>query len=216
MDDLRVTFSLWNPAIVGFECRCFDVRPQEFVQLNRGTESLVEGFLHCLEICGKPLQWTIEPLCSPYFADVNPGNNYLDRYPAAWRARVQLADRRQSSMRPREIFGPHVCSGLDSTWEEVPESWAWTDRGSIVIADMAEQQFPETMRNFRDQALFTHCRGVETIHLAAGFVQARFDLGFLKFPDDAGRIDEFVNAGRELPVSLNWVTSLHMALKTGD
>jgi hypothetical protein len=212
MSEPANTFSLWNPAVESAECR-FDVRPHEFVQLNQGTESLIERFLRCLSIRGKPVGWAIEPFCSPYFAGAEPGSAYLDRYPLAWRVSVRLAHIGQARKPPREVFGPHMCGGIDPTWQETPNSWSWTECRSVVIADLPEEQWSEALRKLRNDAVFAYCQGLETSLLAAGFVQARFDLGLLKFPDDSVRIDAFVNLCRALPVSLNWATSLRSALE---
>lgn len=69
-------FGLWHGHLSddGMICR-FDVLPSDlFVQLGRGTRDLMQHFVATLDIEGQVETWTIQPFCSPYYADDAPAH----------------------------------------------------------------------------------------------------------------------------------------------
>jgi hypothetical protein len=207
------TFTLWNPIVDADRCGChFDVRPREFVQISRGAEPLISEFLLCLSIKGKASAWVIKPFCSPYFAGAEPGENYLDRYPLAWRVGVRLLKPCERDLELNEVFGPHPCGGVDPTWQETDDSWVWRECECVIIVDLPEPRWRETLHKLQSEPTFELCRDFTTLRITSQFIQTRFHLGRLRFPAESGRVDAFLDSCKRMHASVNWATSLRMVL----
>jgi len=211
VNDFQSTFALWNPVSPGSDELAFDVRPLEQLQLNTGSNSLIESFLDCLGIRAEPLNWEVTPFCSPYFAANDPGGSHLDRYPMAWRVKVRFPGS-VTNRSDLDFFGPHVCDGIDPTWTDSENCWIWTRRECVIIADFSQDRRTEFLPRLQEDPVFQYCRRFEIFGSTPLHTQARFELGLLEFPESAPIVDTFTQACKLQSASVNWATSLRRSL----
>jgi hypothetical protein len=208
---MSTTFTLWHPIINSNQLECyFDVRPYDFEQLDKGSQTLMEQFLQCLGIDALPASWHIEPFCSPYYSGSMEASNWLDRYPLAWRVHVTFTDTSAEMTKPR-FFGPYSCDGIDPSWQEQEDSWEWSSQICVVIADFLDEQWETSLKDFEQELVFRHCKRIDSFQLTPRIVQGRFDMGQVSFPDNEKQVEALIEACKLRSSSVNWATSLHLA-----
>jgi hypothetical protein len=208
------SFMLWNPCVHGDGGGCsFDVRPADFIGLERGTRELMDEFLRDLGIGAEAREWTVTPFCSPYFAPAPDEVDWRDRYPRAWRVRVRFPPGQARPVEPLPWGYLRNEEGIDPTWTEDDDGWEWSRLPGVVIADFAAASFAGV------EALDLDLPAVEraeTAEFAQGFVQVRFELGTLELPRDAERVEAFLAACRAKALSVHWQNTVHYIASTGQ
>lgn len=208
------SFMLWNPVIHPDGGGCsFDVRPADFIGLERGTSALMDEFLRDLGIAARAHEWTVSPFCSPYFAQPSADASWRDRYPRAWRVRVRFPAGQVLPAEPLAWGYLRNEEGIDPTWTETDEWWEWTELPGVVIADFAPGSFQGVESPGLDLA---GVRSTEEARFTQGFVQVRFELETLRFPDDAERLEALLRELRGKALSVHWHQTVHHIAATGQ
>ena len=215
MEPPQDTFTLWNAAFDEDMSGCrFDVRPNALIQLDRGTEPLINGFLQCLGIDKKAGHHEVKRFCSPYFSGSAPAMNHTDRFPLAWRVHVHWSTAVARKFSPLPLLGPRVCGGFDVTWQESDDSWNWSSGNCWVIADVLVRSLQSFELLVGSSAALQLFSDKEVVQIGPAMMQFRFDLGLLNFPQDEAKVREIMALLRlQGQVSLNWATSMRMELE---
>jgi len=208
------SFMLWNPSMHADGGGCsFDVRPADFVGLERGTRELVDEFLNNLGIGARADDWTVSPFRCSYFAQAPDEDDWRDRYPRAWRVRVRFPAGQVLPFTPLPWGYFRNEEGFDSTWTEDDDETEFSSVSAVVIADFPAADFHGAGELGLDLS------GVATVEQSAfaqGFVQVRFDLGALELPREAGRLEMLLAACRTKAASVHWQRTVHYIASTGQ
>jgi hypothetical protein len=207
---MTATFTLWRPIVApGGDICVFDVKRSAFEQLKDGTPELVARFLADLEMGGRAASWKIQSFCSPYYAAADASGSWLDRYPMAWRVAVAFESPIKLPEKP-PYLGPHPSEAIDETWEEAPESWEWSTRDGVVIADFFDHQLEASRTQLEASPSVRACRRIEFSPLIEKVIEGRFEMGPIELPRDEDRINELVRDCQKRAFSVNWAETLRL------
>lgn len=118
-------FRAWFPqvAVVDDKIRCtFDVTTSGEVFLNEGTPELCHHIAGRLGIQVDAITtWTIQRFCTPFYTHFPDSEDWVERYPLAWRMSIDL--RGTLCPRRRPSLDPVPVSASDPTWRWIPSFW---------------------------------------------------------------------------------------------
>lgn len=205
---MESTFVLWQPVLDHNQKGCyFDVQSDAFVQLKEGERNLMELFLQDLGIDAVVESWQIESFCTPYYA-YSHVSHWRDQYPTAWRVYVKFVGSGQI-VEPFS-FQPYLSTGLDPTWKEEEDSWQWSVRNCVVIADFYSEDEVDFLRLVDQNITNRSFESISLFSLNDYFSQARFQLGAVHFPEGAARVEQFISVLKKFAPSVHWASSLRL------
>jgi hypothetical protein len=135
-------FYIWNPSLISREppTLSFVLTTGDGDQIGHGSEGFVAGLLRDLGIDDKPTRWELTPIRSSYFADEPDADDWRDRWPLVWRARVELpAVPIKVPITAQVPRGTDADGADDDTFSQDDHWLTWASARSVVIADFVNE-----------------------------------------------------------------------------